>query len=143
MNRIIPAGYSLIVHSWECDSDNHKTATVYGLTKAETKLIVEIIKLFRSRNDHVAGKKFYGNIHDPREKDITECYDAIQCVLDKHPTPTTGDLSEYFSDPDGVHQWLYDIGLSGGEFWTRVLDGYKVEYYPQELEIQDVTGRFK
>lgn len=82
------------------------------------------------------------NLYDPSTAEIEACYAAIQAVLARHPMPVESFLKDYFSTPEGTVEYLYELGLACGEFWTRVLSSFEIEYYPQELKIEVVTAQF-
>lgn len=142
--KSIPAGYRLIVTSWENDADNYNTEYVQGLSLAATKFLVDVIKLFYSKNNRTKPYKCFGNMYEPSDGQQRECFDAIQAIMDKHADALKDDtcLSDYIESPGAVHEYLYELGLVGGEFWTRVLSSFEVEHYPQEVIINDVTDQF-
>lgn len=133
----IAAGYRLIVTSWENDADNYRTESVEGLTKEGVTLLVALIKLFRSESS--GG---HGNLYEPSDAEIKKAEAAIQVVLDKHPDVKDKQLKDYITDPEGVMEFLYDLGMRGGGYWSRVLDKFEVEHFPQNVTINDVTKEF-
>ena len=139
---IIPAGYRITVDSWENDGDNSRTKTIEGLSEQDAKFAVDFALLFGSRNGKDEG---FGNLYEPSDKEMNKVGEAIKEVVAKH-SPLPKDLSEVFEDADSdvfcMLEYAYDLGLTGGEFFTRVLDGIKVEYIPEPIEIQDVTTKF-
>ena len=139
----IPAGYRLIVTSWENDADNYNIKVVEGLSLEATKLLVDVIQLFYSKNNPPKGKVCYGNLYWPSDDRIAACYAAVQEVLDRHPKVSDEALADYFTGPEGVMEYMYELSLTGGDFWTRVLDKFEVEFYPEDVIIQDVTAQFK
>lgn len=143
MIKTIPAGYHLTVTSWENGDDDYNTKTVRGLSLSATRLLTDIIQLFYSRNNPPAEMVCYGNLYEPMDWQIAECYAAIQTVLDRHPAVQDPDLKDYFTDPAGVTEYLYEVGLMGGEFWSRVLGNFEVEYYPTEVNVEVVTQQFE
>lgn len=135
----IPKGYRITVTTWENDGDNYKTKSVEGYTLEEAKFLIDFSKLFASKNCH--NGIGIGNIYDDMDADLA-CEQVAEVVA-KHPVTTTSEkFVDYFSSEDGWHEFGYDLGLTGEEFYTRVLDGYKVEHIPEEIKIQDVTDQF-
>lgn len=139
----IPAGYRLIVTSWENDADNYNTKSVDGLSLEATKFLTDVIQLFYSRNNPPKGMVCFGNLYEPDDSEIAACYAAVQAVLDRHPAITDEALKDYFESPEGVMEYMYELGLTCGEFWTRVLEDFEVEHYPEDVIINDVTSQFK
>jgi hypothetical protein len=151
---IIPAGYRVTIESWENDADNYKTKVVEGLNESSVKFIIDFVKLFYSKNNY-HGPKGFGNIYDPSDKELKELAEAYNLVINKHINKDTeNNVRQYFWDDDadgfyedhhdGVFDLAYDLGLSGGcDFFTRVLDSFKVEHVPVEIILQDVTEEFK
>lgn len=144
---IIPKGYRLTVTSWENDADNYNTKSMEGLTKEEIEFLVPFIKLFKSKNSHNDNTNF-GNMYSPDEDEIEQANEAVRKLVSKHDVVNFS-FGDYFSALDGEDDehsawsdFLYNLGLSGGEYFTRVLSSYKIEYIPEELKIQDVTKEF-
>jgi hypothetical protein len=140
----IPAGYRVVVTSWENDADNYKTEMVEGLSRDDVSLLVDVIQLFYSKNNPPKGRVCYGNLCEPDDEIIEQCMSAIEAVLAQHPKSSTSPLSDYFKNAEGVMEYLCDLGLSGSEFfWTRVLESFEVYYFPEAMYIQVVTDEFK
>jgi hypothetical protein len=148
----IPKGYRLIVSSWENDGDHSRTEMMDGLSKEDTSFLVELIGLLKSKNGR-GDKTYFGNMYDPDDKERIKFAIAFQRVVSKHAAMGSPLAERYLpegtgSDEDqhaymgGAIELLYDLGLSGGEFYTRVLESYKVEYLPEDVKIQDVTSEF-
>ena len=126
----IQAGYRLTVVSWENDGDNYNTKTIDGLSIERVRLLVDLCRLHASRNI----SRGFGNMYDANDDERLAYHTAIQDVLDKHPVSM---------DIDEAESILYDLALQGGEFYTRVLDKFKVEYIPHQINLLDVTDQFK
>lgn len=150
---VIPAGYRITVESWENDADNYKTEIMEGLQKASIEFLVDFAKLFYSKNNW-NGPKGHGNMYEPRAKELNDFQEAYMKVVSKHITKDAEpSLLQYFWDEDnnllyddqhdGIMELAYELGLSGGDFFTRVLDSIKVEYIPTEIVLQDVTEEFE
>jgi hypothetical protein len=43
---------------------------------------------------------------------------------------------------DDLHDTLFNLGICAGEFFTRVIESYKIEFVPEEIKILDVTEKF-
>lgn len=150
---VIPKGYRITVESWENDADNYKTKIMEGFEKSSVEFITEFVKLFYSKNNY-RGPKGFGNMYEPSDKELKGFAEACNLVIKKHINKDTENtVRQYFWDDDansfyedhheGVIDLAYDLGLSGGDFYTRVLDSFKVEYVPVEIILQDVTEEFK
>ena len=140
---IIPAGYRLSVTTWENDGDNYQTKMLEGLTKERVTALVALCKLFSSKN-RGAG---IGNIYDPNDHERAKANRAISKVLKKYPEEFPFFVEGKEDDEeDGVSDsaWtlIYDLGLAGGDFYTRVMERIKVEYMPTEVRLSDVTDEF-
>lgn len=149
---IIPAGYRVTIESWENDADNYKTKIVEGLQKPSVEFLIDFAKLFHSRNNW-NGPKGHGNMYDPHANELNNFREAYVEVIKKHIAKDTEQtLLQYFWDEDnnklyddqhdGVMELAYELGLSGGDFYTRVFESAKVEYIPNEIILQDVTEEF-
>jgi hypothetical protein len=75
--RKIPVGYHLIVTSWENDADNYNTKVVEGLSLEATKLLVDVIQLFYSKNNPQKDQVCHGNLYEPSDGKIAACYAAV------------------------------------------------------------------
>jgi hypothetical protein len=137
MKTIIPAGYRVTVTTWENDGDNYNTKTVEGLTESETEFVVKLCKLHYSKNAYKTAKGF-GNMYEPSEKEIETYFAALQKLRDEHTTGSPEDCD----DPEGMQEYGYKLGLTCGEFYTRVCENIKVEFIPEQIEIDDVTAKF-
>lgn len=144
----IPAGYRLTVNSWENDGDNSKTEVFTGLSKEKTQYYVDLCKLLRV---YSGGKREFGNLYDPSEAKLTAFSDAVKLIVDNHPIVKRL-FDEYVEAADGVNvvdlypefalDDLFEMGLTGGDFYTRVCEQYTVEYIPNDIVIEDVTEQF-
>ena len=131
--RLLTQGYRITVTSWENDADNYNTKIISGLSLEDAKFTVDFIKLFKSQNDIPAG---IGNMYDPNPIEISEAHQAVAEVFNKHEWPA------HFTFEDW-HDVAYDLGLSRGEFFTRVMESFVVEYIPEDIVIKNVTGEFE
>jgi hypothetical protein len=144
----IPAGYRLTVHSWENDGDNGKTEVLSGLSREKTQYYVDLCKLLRV---YTKGKRDFGNLYDPSESKLTAFSNAVKLIVDNHPAAKQ-EFDEYTEESNGVNvvdlypefalEDLFEMGLSGGDFYTRVCEQYTVEYIPTDIIIEDVTEQF-
>lgn len=135
---IIPVGYRVTVTSWENDADNYNTEMLEGLSENAVKFVIDLCKLCYSQNNW-KGPKGFGNMYDPSEGEMEGFLEAIQGVIDSHPDHGM----EYCDTPDGVMETIIsELGLSGGEYYVRVLESVKIEYVPEEITLEEVTDKF-
>lgn len=133
-NRI-PAGYKIIITTWENDGDNYNTAHMSGLSWYQVRLLVKLAELFYSHNQQ--GERGYGNLYDPTDAECEAVERAIQTTFDKYNTHTIA------WSVDQCRDMLADLHLKGcSEFYTRVLSDIVVEHYPVALDVEDVTDQF-
>lgn len=138
----IPAGYRITVETWENDLDNCNTKTISGLDFFTVKAYVALCKHFSQNSDPA---NLYGdNVSD----DTLELFEEY---ARKFFTKYSKLLNE-FDDFDATNNYfsdclidlLYNIGICGSsDFFTRVVDRYKVEYIAESIYIEDVTEQFK
>jgi len=147
---IIPAGYRVTITSWENDGDHYENTVHEGLTKERVEYILELCNLFKS--DSSTGGKTFGNLYEPDRTERAEAESAITVVMEKHkPVLTKYELkqltavavpNEPYSGPEYGDIVRELVGYS--EYYTyRVYDGAKVEFIPNEITMEDVTGQFK
>lgn len=123
----IQAGYRLTVISWENDGDNYNTKSIDGLTHEHCSLLVDLCKLHLSRSS-------FGNMYEANDAEQAAYREAIQTVLKENISTM---------DVDEAEDILYDLGLRGGEFYTRVLESFIVEFIPETIKLLDVTYEFE
>lgn len=142
--RVIPAGYRIIVTTWENDGDNYNTKTLSGISLDETKFLVEYLE---AHGNFHRNSSNWGNMYDPSQQDIDSYLVDMQLILDRYPavkkamedrmrsgeTATADCISEFYG---------YDLGVTCGEFFTRVVDDFTIEYIPSPITIEDVTAQF-
>lgn len=146
----IPAGYYLSVSTYENDGDNSNSAHLYGLTKEETQFLVEFINLFKSSSLSTNQQTYYGNLYDPSDEEILAAQKAAYKVLSKYNNVLLEQNSKLAYN--GLHEitaldfdifdYLYDLSLSGSDFFTRCVYDYNVYYYKENLIIPNVTTEF-
>jgi NADH:ubiquinone oxidoreductase subunit B-like Fe-S oxidoreductase len=146
---VIKKGYRVTVKTWENDADNYNSGAVEGLSRPEAAFLVEFVKLFSSKNDH--RNRGIGNMYEPRQSEIVAAEARIKEVVEKHKATIEDSemMKEYFLAEDGSvdeggwHEYAYEMTLTGGEFYTRVMESFKVEFIPQDIVLEDVTKEFK
>lgn len=134
----LPAGYRLTVNSWENDGDASATKIVAGLTRTQVKYYLEFLKLLENDSE-------YSNMFDPTFEQIAAFHAEFVQIAKKY----SAELVEACA-PTGQHQVhaavvkLNEMLLGWGSegFYTRVFESFKVEYFPEEILIQDVTEEF-
>lgn len=134
---IIKAGYRITVTSWENDADNYSTITRDGLTKAEVRFHVDLLKLVSGSNCN--DKMVFGNIWDPSELELYAFDKACKEVFVKHDKEleTNGEYEALNYAMDIIGEY---IGYS--DFYTRVAERIVIEYVAQEIVIEDVSTNF-
>lgn len=140
----IKAGYRIEVVTWENDADHYKTKSVDGLSEDEVAEIVKYLKLFK-KSDWEGG---LGNAYDPSDsfidryiKTLQELYEANKPVWDELLGAEEGeieDFSEWVADCVG-----HELGVHGGDFFTRVVEEFTISYTPVEIVLEDVSEKFK
>lgn len=151
---IIPAGYRIIVQSWENDLDNENTKVVEGIqSRAVVQLNVNLCRLLTSRNSEARG---FGNLYDPSDSELEDFGHAVLDVFRKNRDAlhdSFDNLVQALDDPefdeDKLLSLARDIALEilsdyfgDSEFYTRVLSNIIVEYLPEAIEFEDVTHQF-
>jgi hypothetical protein len=73
------------------------------------------------------------NLYSPSEKERSRLYAEFSTVMEKHGIE---------GDPDDQLDDLYELGLSGGEYLTRVCEGYVAQYFAYPMTFTDATPEF-
>jgi hypothetical protein len=145
----IKKGYRLTVTSWENDSDNHWTISHEGYTQEEMAFLVDFVQLFYSKNDY-KGREGFGNMYDPHQCEWEGLVAAFTKLVKKHGVTvlntleyevTQEEMSDENTSSDLVSE-LHGKFFGYGDFTTRVLDTFIVEYIPMDVELKDVTAQF-
>lgn len=93
-------------------------------------------------------KKGFGNIYGhPSDLERKNYFDAIRSLIETNRDAYFEYLDideEAFSDylNDAMYDWRDNVGLVGGEFYTRVFDSIKIFYVPVDIDLEDVTQKF-
>jgi|SRR5579859_5972 len=129
----IPKGYRLTVVSWENDGDNYNTKIKSGLTKEYALFFVDLCKAV----DHDSE---IANLYEPSDEEVGDAHRVLRDVMIKH---RKADENEPLDEVgDSAMEYLYDLGLCHGEFFTRVCESFKVELVPEDVHFEDVTKDF-
>lgn len=148
----IEAGYRVTITSWENDADNYRTVIRGGFAAPQMAFLVELLKHMESNSNGGFEQEQFGNLYDPDEFEMDSFSRFILRLAKKHGVECNPD-AEYEDKYDlygaaeqamydKIGTDLYDLGLSGGDFYTRVCEKYVVEYVPEPVEIEDVTHQF-
>lgn len=135
---VIPAGYRLTVTSWENDADNYNTEVKEGLSLGACRLYVDLCKLMGDDDAGVA------NMYDPDEGELAKLEQELVKVARRHPEETPS-LEDGFTESDiadTMTDILYDLGLTGSDFHTRVCSDWKVEHILTDIILTNVTEEF-
>lgn len=149
----IPAGYQIKVGSWENDLDHPNSKTISGLSLEKASFLYELASALKDNDDQDSR---LSNLYEPSDEEIEEFFNETRKIALKHRDVLTreddlGSLvdagADFFNDPDAVNdhisEYLYDLGLVGDEFFSRVCDSLEVFYVPDKIELQDVTTQVK
>lgn len=138
----IPAGYLFAITTWENDADNYCTKSLSGLSEGAVQFLVEFVELFYSKNTSRDGKTYFGNMYEPSQEEIDKCYAAVQAVIDKHAGKFTDEqILKHLDSHDGIRDLMFELELAS-EFWSRVLSDFEVQFFKEDIIIQDVTALF-
>jgi hypothetical protein len=140
MNQTIPAGYMLIVHSWENDMDNPGSKLLTGLSREDVKFYLHFLKQFHSQYSPYSIGPGFGNENiEPGKGNLGML--ALSTAYHTHPpsspkllTEVTFSLNNWAENPDESLVWVDDtIGtwLDGEAY--RVFESAEVYYVPQDL----------
>jgi hypothetical protein len=126
----IPAGYRLTIKSWENDGDAKQTVIVNGLTEARAAFYVDLCKFCSDQ---------FGNLYCPSKKERDLADSILTTIMINNNMVEKGN-EKYVTDH--ARDYMYELGLCGGEYYSRQCEDWKVEYLPEPLTMEDVTDRF-
>lgn len=140
------AGYYVVVSSWENDADHPDTVTYPVQSLDDAQNHVDFALLFRSKSRHADG---IGNYYEDDK------YAVVGAFIDFYNTHP--DFFENWKpiDEDTDYDeldWLVDecldlasdLGLAGGDFYTRVCESVQIRYFPTDVYyvlVSEVSGR--
>ena len=131
----IASGYRITVGSWENDGDVKQTIIKDGFTEDEAHFIVDTLKV----------GKYYGNLYEPSEQELSKLYKDYKKVLEKYPVRIAYYEAD-LEDPDSVLDVFQDIYVDfagySETYYTRVVESIRVEYIPDTIFIEDVGHQF-
>jgi len=125
------------VRSWENDADNYKNEEILVQDEERAKAIVKFCWLFKSKSRGTGG---IGNIYDSgRPGEIEAAQEVLKEFLESHPNffDEVPEKEEYLLD--WIHEFAYDLGLAGGDYFTRVCEDVNIIYFPEEVYCEDLT----
>lgn len=138
MKLLYNKGYLIRIVSWENDGDNYNTKEITTQSKELAIAYGKLCKLFNTSSD-------LANIYEPCDDEYKTIADALVSFYREHESIFAIDLSDIPSDSseeeiitDCMLEVLYDLGLSGTDFTTRVCAQVKVMYIPQDVYIEEV-----
>ena len=135
----IKAGYRITSVSWENDGDHYHTVIKEGLKEEDAKLIGTLGKLMQSR------KSGLENNYEASDKDLKKghafylpTFEQYEHLFSKH------DMALYRQDCYAIMEYITEniTGYSSEEYALRVLESMKIEYFPEDVVIEDVTKKF-
>lgn len=138
MNKI-KAGYRVTSISWENDGDNYRTVIKEGLKEEEVKLIGAIGKLMKSK------KSGLENNYEASDKELSKGHKFYLPIFEKYVSLfSEHDMNLYRQDCYAIMDYIVEniTGYSSEGYALRVLESMKIEYFPEDILVQDVTKLF-
>jgi hypothetical protein len=142
---MLARGYHITVTSWENDGDNYNTKTIVVPEREEVDILVSLFKLL---GQETSNDKDFGNMYEPDKSERKAFAKAVLALpgmidyLKKSFTWAEGLLEDSgYEDSilDAVLDILYDVGLTGSEYYyTRVCDKLTVFYVEQDVYAERV-----
>lgn len=146
MKTLYTTGYLIRVTSWENDADNYNTKEIEVSTEQEARTVAALCDLLRSR--YRVSWDTYSNMYEPNDTDSAKFATAVAQIpgIKEFVQSVFPDIEELQEDPecgfgymDAVMDILYDLGLAGGEFYTRVCETVEIYYIPADVLVQEVS----
>lgn len=142
MKILYPAGYLITVESWENDADNYNTETYHTRSEAHARAVVKFANVFKSQNNSKHG---IGNMYEPDDEELDRADRTLREFYKENPA-----ISEVSGwdpiDDENVVSWLIDfaaeLGLSCGEYYTRVCSRVDAIRFPMDVYAEDLTEEF-
>lgn len=135
--KVIPKGYQIVVKSWENDCDNYNTETISGLTFEQVMFYRDIALLIDDA--HYDSSEKFGNMYDPSDEKMTKFHDALIKIYNAHlgrevfPRDWTVDWTKRDNIIGAMHELIYEMGLSRGEFYTRMVEEITINLFDEDV----------
>jgi hypothetical protein len=139
MNKI-PAGYRLSFYSCDIRENNPHIIIKEGLTQEQAQLLTSIGNIIQD-DTYLALRQ------STPEWRINKIHEKLYAVLEQHQSlfhPVK--MNTFKEDVGAIMDYISEniTGYSYDEYVDmRVFNGYKAEYIPDDIVIQDVTKQFK
>lgn len=132
----IKAGFQLQITSYTNDGDSYNTTMHDGLSADDVRLVLEIVKPFKSQ--HCGGKWGNKNVNgDVVDGHVFECFN-------NHPNIKESAYYQWVDGDDsmdGLSDFVFDLVGADEYCGWRVFESFKVYYIPERLN--DLSGNFK
>jgi hypothetical protein len=139
-------GYHITVTSWENDADNYNTKTIVIQDREEVDILVALFELLGSQSRNSCD---FGNMYEPSDEDRQKFAEAVAALpgMIAYLEQNFEWLKEAMEDPecgadymDAVMDILYDVGLSGSEYYyTRVCEKITVFYVEHDVYAERIV----
>lgn len=120
-------GYNLLVETWENDGDNYNTEVVNGSLTVLNSIATAILPLFYRDSPH-------SNKYEMSKTELNHLMEVLGHAGNAfHLDFWDGlPLSER---PEANLDGLYELGITKGEFDTRVVERWSIVYLPEEPSV--------
>lgn len=150
-----PAGYTIVVESWENDGDYRATKTMSGLSREHARIVFNFAQLFLSywRTGTKRGITSFDNLYEPSDGDLKNLYAAADAIIGDDPffkvvygwdDYVRVNEDNFWQISDAVYELMSSLGLNGQQEnqYSRVAESITVHYYPEDVYADDVTSTF-
>lgn len=137
-NKIL-AGYRITAVSCENDGDHYRTIVKEGLDEKQITLLGEVIKIMYSGDSRLE------NNYEPGKDEIDFGHKVYLKVFEKYSDMFTSEQMKAIRKsfrPIDDYICEYLTGRSVEGYALRCLQEATIEYFPQEVIIEDVTEKF-
>lgn len=130
----IKKGYLIRVTTWENDADNYNTKELQVETEQEIKDLVDFANLFGQHNCH-RGLNI-ANLYSPNDAGVERVRIAFVGYSMTHPNVIDDDKKDMAYDI--LSDLAFELGLMGGECFTRVCDKIEVFKFDADVECEKI-----
>jgi hypothetical protein len=136
----IPSGYRFTFFSVESHGNHERTIVREGLSEVEANLFSELANVIKSKS---TGLENQSNL---TEEQLEKAFQVLWPIFEKYDQIFDyEDLDMFMGDLGLMVDYINDyiLGYPSGNCWLRQLEDYEVQYTPENINLENVTSKFK
>ena len=136
----IPSGYRFTFVSVESNGHHRRTVIREGLSEVEANLFAELANVIKAKATGLENRV------NPTEEQQKKAFQVLWPIFEKYDQIFDyEDLDMFMGDLGLMVDYINDYILDypSGNCWLRQLEDYEVQYTPENINLENVTSKFK